>query len=162
MTIAEFNYCVDQYSDGLYRFVLKNIRDEAAAKDIIQDTYEKMWVKHDDITSGKAKSYLFTAAYHTLIDYTRRQKKKADYDEIEEEVTMLSNNTYTDLKENLEWALQQIPEVQRSVILLRDYEGYNYDEIGEITGLSESQVKVYIYRGRLALRKLIGNPQVLV
>jgi RNA polymerase sigma factor (sigma-70 family) len=161
MTIAEFNHCVDQYSDGLYRFILKNIKDEAAAKDIIQDTYEKMWLKHDDISHQKGKSYLFTAAYHTLIDYTRRQKKKADFDEIKE-VEMFTNHSPIDLKENLEWALQQIPEVQRSVILLRDYEGYNYDEIGEITGLSESQVKVYIYRGRLVLRKLIGNPQVLV
>ena len=43
------------------------------------------------------------------------------------------------------------------MILLRDYEGYDYKEIGEITGLSESQVKVYIYRGRVALKEFIGK-----
>jgi RNA polymerase sigma factor (sigma-70 family) len=161
MTVAEFNNCVDKYSDCLYRFILKNIRDDAAAKDIIQDTYEKIWVKHDDITFAKAKSYLFTAAYHTLVDFTRKTKKNADYNELND-LEVSTDFSITDLKENLDWALQRLPDVQRSVILLRDYEGYNYDEIGEITGLNESQVKVYIYRGRLALRKLIGNPQVLV
>lgn len=161
MTIAEFNHCVDQFSDRLYRFILKNIRDEAVAKDIIQDTYEKMWIKHDDITYLKAKSYLFTAAYHTLVDYTRKKKNTTDFTELNE-IEMDKSIAYIDLKENLEWALQQLPDIQRSVILLRDYEGYNYYEIGEITGLNESQVKVYIYRGRLALRKLIGNPQVLI
>jgi RNA polymerase sigma-70 factor (ECF subfamily) len=40
---------------------------------------------------------------------------------------------------------------------LRDYEGYSYEEIGEITGLNESQVKVYIYRARLALKQYIGS-----
>jgi len=162
MTVAEFNHCVDQYSDCLYRFVIKNIRNDAAAADIIQDTYEKIWLKHDNILYDKAKSYLFTAAYHTLIDYTRKMKKLTDFDLMEEQEFSSDNLLIADLKENLEWALQRIPEIQRSVILLRDYEGYSYDEIGEIAGLTENQVKVYIYRGRMALRKLIGNPQVLI
>jgi RNA polymerase sigma-70 factor (ECF subfamily) len=43
------------------------------------------------------------------------------------------------------------------VVLLRDYEGYAYDQIGEITGLTESQVKVYIFRARVSLRNYIGK-----
>ena len=78
----------------------------------------------------------------------------------DEEFSITSH--YSDLKERLDWALQRIPEIQRSVILLRDYEGYNYEEIGEITGLNESQVKVYIYRARMALRKLIGSSEILI
>jgi RNA polymerase sigma-70 factor (ECF subfamily) len=39
--------------------------------------------------------------------------------------------------------------------MLRDYEGYSYDEIGDITGLNESQVKVYIYRARIAMKEYI-------
>lgn len=46
--------------------------------------------------------------------------------------------------------------------MLRDYEGYSYQEIGEITGLSESQVKVYIYRARVFLRKYIGKMEVVI
>jgi len=55
-----------------------------------------------------------------------------------------------------------LPETQRSVIMLRDYEGYSYQEISEITGLTESQVKVYIYRGRLYLKKFIGSPEKVI
>ena len=55
-----------------------------------------------------------------------------------------------------------MPEDQRSVILLRDYEGYSYKEISELTGLSESQVKVYIYRGRLFLKEKIGRVEILI
>lgn len=76
MTVKEFNKCVDDYSDNLYRFVLKNIKDEEKAKDIVQDTFEKFWNKKDDVQQGKEKSYLFTTAYHTLIDVTRREKNK--------------------------------------------------------------------------------------
>ena len=55
-----------------------------------------------------------------------------------------------------------LPEIQRSLILLRDYEGYSYEEIGNITGLNESQVKVYIFRGRLALKNYLVSIENLV
>jgi RNA polymerase sigma-70 factor (ECF subfamily) len=69
---------------------------------------------------------------------------------------------YSDLKEVLDIALQQLPDIQKSVVLLRDYEGYSYKEIGGITGLSETQVKVYIYRARLFLKKYIVSPDLVV
>jgi RNA polymerase sigma-70 factor (ECF subfamily) len=75
MTIAEFNTCVDLYADGLYRFILKNVKDEDKARDIVQDTYEKLWLKVSDLESTNAKSYMFTAAYRTMIDSIRRDKK---------------------------------------------------------------------------------------
>jgi len=51
--------------------------------------------------------------------------------------------------------MEKLPEIQRSVLMLRDYEGYAYKEIGEITGLNESQVKVYIYRARVFLKNYL-------
>jgi RNA polymerase sigma factor (sigma-70 family) len=161
MTVAEYNHSVNEYADRLYRFVLKNLREEDIARDVVQDTYEKLWVKHEQVSYSKVRSYLFTAAYHTLIDYTRKKKNLV---EIEQLSHMESEGIkgHFDLKSTLNRVLDQLPEIQRTVILLRDYEGYNYEEIGEITGLSESQVKVYIYRGRLALLKLIGTPEVLI
>ncbi len=161
MTIAEYNYSVGEYADRLYRFVLKNIRDESTAQDIIQDTFEKLWVKHEFVSFSKVRSYLFTTAYHTLIDYTRKSRTFIDVESMENAFSETSMSPF-DLKENLDAVLEKIPEMQRAVILLRDYEGYSYGEIGEITGLSESQVKIYIYRGRLALRKLIGSPEILL
>ena len=68
MTIEEFNRCVDLHADNLYRFILKNVKDVHKAKDIVQDTYEKLWIRVDDVPSTNAKSYMFTAAYRTMID----------------------------------------------------------------------------------------------
>ena len=78
MTVKEFNKCVDDYSDNLYRFILKNARDEEKAKDVVQDTFEKFWIKKEEVQPGKEKSYLFTTAYHTFIDLTRREKKQGN------------------------------------------------------------------------------------
>ncbi len=62
---------------------------------------------------------------------------------------------YSDLKEILNHAITRLPEDQKAVILLRDYEGYSYKEIAGITSLTESQVKVYIYRARVFLKNYI-------
>lgn len=161
MTAEQYNQCVDSYSDSLYRFVLKNIRDEEKAKDIIQDSFEKLWIKLETVTGEKAKSYLFSTAYHTLIDALRKEKRYTSYDEVIA-MNLSHNNQYTDLNQILHEAIKNLPEIQRSVILLRDYEGYSYEEIGEITSLTESQVKVYIFRGRTFLKNYIGSLETVI
>jgi RNA polymerase sigma-70 factor (ECF subfamily) len=156
MTTAEYNNCVDLHSDAVYRFILKNIKDVDKAKDIVQDSFEKMWIKLKDISGEKAKSYLFTAAYHTMIDSIRKNKNISSYEDIDYSM-QADSKEYLGLKYILNDAIKKLPDVQRSVILLRDYEGYSYEEIGKITELSESQVKVYIYRARVFLKEHIGS-----
>jgi RNA polymerase sigma-70 factor (ECF subfamily) len=161
MTAEEYNHCVDKYADGLYRFILQNIRDAGKAEDIVQDSFEKLWIKVREVKYSKSKSYLFTTAYHTMIDLIRREKRTEDLGSRSEE-QWAHNTHYSDLQEILHRALDRLTEIQRTVILLRDYEGYSYAEIGEITGLSESQVKVYIYRGRIALKQYLGSLQAVI
>jgi len=156
MTAAEYNSCVSNYSDRVYRFILKNIGDEERARDIVQDSFFKMWEKSGEISSEKAKSYLFTTAYHTMIDDIRRFRRTTGLDEaVSDRLTV--SNAYNDLQQVLNLALAKLPEIQKAVITLRDYEGYSYEEIGKITGLNESQVKVYIYRARVSLKEYIGS-----
>ncbi|MFI5220730.1 MAG: RNA polymerase sigma factor [Bacteroidia bacterium] len=161
MTAIEYNKCVDEYADGVYRFVLKNVRDKEKARDIVQDTFEKLWLKVATVRTEKAKTYLFTIAYHTMIDAIRKEKYQDDFEQVKEE-NYSTHNTFNDLKAILNRALTRLSGIQRSVILLRDYEGYSYDEIGEITGLNESQVKVYIYRARIILKEYIGKLDTVV
>jgi len=158
MTVEEYNKSVDLYSDGIYRFALKMLKDQEKAKDIVQDTYEKLWVKHREVSYEKVKSYLFTTTYHTSIDGLRKENKKTEY-EIPE---TSSEEQYSDIHEVLNKAVEQLPEIQKSVILLRDYEGYSYEEIGEITGLNESQVKVYIFRARLFLKNYLVSIENII
>lgn len=158
MTVKEYNQAVDLYSDGIYRFILKNLRDADRSRDIVQDTFEKLWIKISDVSGNKVKSYLFSTAYHTMIDVIRKESKQKDFEEVRQE-RLSHDEQYSDLGEILTRAIELLPEKQKSVIMLRDYEGYSYQEISQITGLTESQVKVYIYRGRLFLKNYIGNPE---
>jgi RNA polymerase sigma-70 factor (ECF subfamily) len=161
MNLIEYNKSVEQHADGMFRFILKNIKDEDKARDIVQDSFEKLWRNVENVNFQKVKSYLFTTAYHTVIDLIRREKRKEDFEKVDVREYSHSNQ-YTDLKEILDWALDQLSEIQRSVILLRDYEGYSYQEIAKITDLNESQVKVYIYRARKHLKKYLGSIESLV
>lgn len=156
MTVQEYNKCVDQFSDNVYRFILKNMKDEDKAKDIVQSTFEKLWIKADGVSFEKAKSYIFSTAYHTMIDSIRKNKRMEGIEEAD--ITEPSyRDEYKGINEILEAGLKKLPQIQRSVVLLRDYEGYTYEEIGKITDLNESQVKVYIYRARKALKDYIGS-----
>lgn len=161
MTVAEYNKSVEDHSDGVYRFILKNIKNDDKARDVVQDTYEKLWLKVDEVSAEKVKSYLFTAAYHTMIDMIRKEKRVTGY-EAEKHDKPSHTEHYTGLSQILEEAVAKLPADQRSVIMLRDYEGYSYEEIAGITGLTESQVKVYIFRGRMFLKSYIGSIEAVI
>ncbi len=161
MTSKEYNQSVQNFSDRIFRFILSNIKDKDLAKDIVQDTFEKLWLKLQTVEFEKVKSYLFTTAYHTLVDIVRRQKHVTGL-ESKNINNMKYESGYSDLQEVLHKAIDKLPEDQRSVLLLRDYEGYTYDEIAQITGLSESQVKVYIYRARKFLKEFVVKMEYVV
>lgn len=154
MTRKEYNECVKLHADSVYRFILKNIRDVEKARDIVQESFTKVWYKSEDIDFTKSKSYLFTTAYNTMIDLIRKDEKMVRLEDHHQRHDV-ARNDFNDLKEVLDEALKQLPEIQRTLILLRDYEGYAYAEIGEITNLSEAQVKVYIFRARTTLKQYI-------
>lgn len=141
--------------------MLKHVRDVEQARDLVQEAFAKMWVKISDVDGAKAKSYLFSTGYHTMIDQIRRAKKQGNFDEVDQK-SLSHSDQYSDLNELLHQALETLPEVQKSVVLLRDYEGYSYAEIGEICNLSEAQVKVYIFRARKALKDYIGSVENIV
>ena len=156
MTDQDFNNCVDNYSDGVYRFIVKNIGHEADAQDIVQTAFEKLWINRNKVEAEKVKSYLFTVAYNQMIDHIRKDKKDVTTDNFDEVNKQTTYQTNAELKQILLRAINELNPTQKSLVLLKDYEGYNYAEIGEIMGLSESQVKVYLHRARLILKgKLI-------
>lgn len=161
MTVNDYNSCVELNADAVYRFILKNIRDKEKARDLVQDSFEKLWINVHQVSAEKAKSYLFTTAYHKMIDQTRIDKRNAGWDEGHAQ-SLSHSEQYSDAMEKLNQGVAKLPADQRSVVMLRDYEGYSYKEISEITGLSEPQVKVYIYRARVFLKEYIGSIEVLV
>lgn len=161
MTVKEYNRSVEEFSDSVYRFIRANLRDEDRANDIVQDSYEMLWRKISEIEYPVAKSWLFTTAYRRMIDIIRKENRITHIDESTENDFLFEQQS-CDLNEILHSALARLPENQKALILLRDYEGYSYREIGEITGLSEAQVKINIYRGRMALKNFIRKIEMVI
>jgi RNA polymerase sigma factor (sigma-70 family) len=159
MNIQEYNQAVDQFADGLYRFALKSINDCDMAHDFVQDAFEKLWIKLETVEN--AKSYLFTTVYHAIVDHSRKELRTRVYAE-QVDRNPITELQAIDLHEILNKGLNEMSEIQRNVVLLRDYEGYSYQEIGEITGLSEQQVKVYIFRARKFLKEYIGTIEAVI
>ncbi len=89
-----------------------------------------------------------------MIDIIRKESRMTRIEESDYH-DFLSETQYSDLNEILHLALDRLPEHQRSLVLLRDYEGYSYREISEISGMTEAQVKINLYRGRVAPRNFI-------
>jgi RNA polymerase sigma factor (sigma-70 family) len=151
MTEKEYNLCIDNFTDSAFRFLVKNIKDSDAAKDILQDTFTKLWEKREDVDFLKAKSYIFTSAYHTMINNIKYNSLKFNIPQTQ----TITSNSYNDINEVLNEALEQLPQIQKASILLRDYEGYSYNEIGDILNLSQEQVKINIFRARVKLKEYI-------
>ena len=155
MTDKAYNDCVDNYADGVYRFIVKNIRHTEDAQDIVQSAFEKLWVNRAQVLPEKAKSYLFTVAYHQMIDHIRKSNKMPLSDEASIPHQPI-NQAQTELKELLMRAVNELNPTQKSLVLLKDYEGYSYQEIAEIMNLSDSQVKVYLHRARIILKNKLS------
>jgi RNA polymerase sigma-70 factor (ECF subfamily) len=158
MTEFEYNQCVNQYADNVYRFIVKNLRHEEDARDIVQSAFEKMWRNREAVEAVKSKSFLFTVAYNQMIDHIRKSKKIQLKDEFNEDGRSQQQRN-SNLKKTLMEALNRLNETQKSLVMLKDYEGYSYEEIGQIMDLTESQVKVYLHRARLALRNYLVSPE---
>lgn len=156
MTIQEYNNCVKLYSDGVFRFVLKNIANRADAQDIVQNSFEKLWRKYEGVQYEKAKSYLYSIAHNDMIDQIRKRKFVQSYQNVPERAGG-EFAKQLESKDIMEQSLASLSPVQRSLVLLRDYEGYNYEEIAQLTELSLSQVKVYLFRARKKMQTAINQ-----
>jgi len=154
MTEKEYNDCVSLYADNVYRFIVKNLRHEEDARDVVQTAFEKLWRNREDVDPAKCKSYLFTVAYNQMIDHLRKIKRVYLKEDFREETRVIDHQV-NNARSVLQQALARLSETQRSLVMLKDYEGYSYAEIGEIMNLSESQVKVYLHRARLQLKEYI-------
>ena len=145
MDRSQFNQCVEQYADRLFRFAFASLRNREQAEDVVQESFARVWEKAKTVDFAKAKSYLFTTAHHAMIDEAKTQAAP-----------------YPDVNDILHKALTTLPEAQRNALLLRDYEGYSYQEIGDITGMTEAQVKVNIFRARTALKNKLKSIDNLI
>jgi RNA polymerase sigma-70 factor (ECF subfamily) len=158
MTEKEYNQCVNDYADNVFRFIVKNLKHQEDARDVVQTAFEKLWRTREQVEPAKSKSYLFTIAYNQMIDHIRKHKRITLKEDFTDSTNTVHQSNDKDTKKILHEALNRLNSIQKSLVMLKDYEGYSYEEIGTIMSLSESQVKVYLHRARLILRNYLVNP----
>ncbi len=158
MTVKEYNQSVELYADRVYRFIVKNMKNSDNAQDVVQNAFEIMWKNYENVQFEKCRSYLFTVAYHNMIDQFRKHKPETDMSD-EHEQMQGNSYQYSGVKDAVDQGLKKLPQIQQTVLMLRDYEGYSYEEIGKITELTESQVKVYIFRARTAMKNFLMSTE---
>jgi RNA polymerase sigma-70 factor (ECF subfamily) len=118
MTEREYNECVNLYADNVYRFILKNLRTEEDAKDIVQSSFEKLWKNKETVENAKSKSFLFTVAYNQMIDHIRKNKRINLRDDFNENIKVgyQQHSTITGLNSS-----QVKVYLHRARLTLRDY-----------------------------------------
>ncbi|MBR1835634.1 MAG: RNA polymerase sigma factor [Bacteroidales bacterium] len=155
MNAKEYNKIVEQHSDSLFRFALRYTADEEDSNDAVQESFVALWEHRDEVSPAGAKGWLMRVLYRLLVDRHRRVKR---LDGLEERVEEGYNPHHQyELHDQLQQMLKQLPDIQRTLLLLRDLEGYSYKEMAEMTGLSEQQVMTYLYRARVKARKYLSN-----
>ena len=159
MNTKSYNKAVNDYSDRLFGFILKNLnKDVETARDIVQNCFEALWNKKADVSSDKAKSYLFQVAHNQIVDVYRKGGRMLYVEEYHENAISDTPKT-NDHKEIMHKVLAELSTLQRSMILLKDYEGYTYAEIAKIIDVTEGQVKINLFRARKKLKEIISSNQ---
>lgn len=158
MTTREYNDCVRRYGDDLYRFALRYAGETMAAEDAVQDTFVLLWEQHQEVNADKVKGWLIRILYRRLIDEHRHEtvKMRNEKEEMWKEESWRQHEGF-ELHDALQQALNQLPEQQRILLLMRDLEGYDYAEMASQTGISVDQVGVYLFRARKTMKKLMED-----
>jgi RNA polymerase sigma-70 factor, ECF subfamily len=171
--LEAFNQLVVLYQDYLFAITVRVVRDRDAAADAVQEAFFSVYRNLDRFRGDSFRSWLTRIALNAATDVLRyRKRRPADpYPEWEDDAWQppadeADNPERQALRRNagriLSQALGRITADQRAAIVLYDVEGYDYQEIAELTGVSLGTVKSRIHRGRLALRDLLADDMELL
>ena len=155
MNRREYNIAVEKHASNLYGYVFGFLRNSEDTQDIVQDVFERLWKNRKKVEVEKCKAWMFRTGHNALINFAIRKNRTVYNTEMIPELSDVDNRFET--QEIIDLALSLLPPLQKSIVLLRDLKGYTYIEISEILDISESQVKVYLYRARKKIKKQLSD-----
>jgi RNA polymerase sigma-70 factor (ECF subfamily) len=171
---AAFEELVDRYEDKIFRLAFRFVRNETEAKEIVQDTFLLVWRKLDTF-KGDAQfgSWLYRVATNAALMRLRAQRRHPEVSTEELPIDYLDNYGQLpaagenwakrpddelqsdELRRRIQKAVDELPEIYRTVFLIRDVEGLSTEETAEVLEISIPTVKTRLHRARLALRDAI-------
>ncbi len=162
MTAEEFKTRLMPVKNKLFRFALSLLMNRQEAEDAVQEVYLKMWNMRKDL--GKYKSteaLMMTITKNHCLDRIKTKKNKATSLDIKthdlNSESPLERTEQSDMVNKIKQIIQYLPEQQKTIVHLRDIEGYEFEEVMEITGFDLNYVRVNLSRGRKKIRETIKN-----
>lgn len=153
MTEKEYNVCVEEYSDRVFAYLVKNMQDSDSAKDVLQDSFVSLWNNREKVEKEKSKSFLFTVAHNLMMNTFNYNKLRQQPIILEE----LMENRDFENKDFINYLTNLLTPIMKECLLLRDLEGFAYREIAQMMNITEENVKVNIFRARVKTRQYIMN-----
>ncbi len=161
MENISFRTTVLPLSDRLFRLALRITMNRAEAEDVVQDTLLKVWEQRNEWEQiDSLEAFALTICRNRALDVKKRAgRNNTSLDKIDS-VQPSIFNLQSSIEEREQLSLvrkfmDELPEVQRSIMLLRDIEGKTYQEIAQTLDISETQVKVYLHRARTKIKERI-------
>jgi RNA polymerase sigma-70 factor (ECF subfamily) len=153
------------FSHKLFSFVLKIVKDDDEAEDIVQEVFVKIWESRARLDDYKLlNSYIFTIAYNNSIDLIRKRINSSKYlahlensSVIQDNTTFISELEYDELSSQVEKLIARLPERQQHVYLLHREKGLSYSEIAEQLGISKNTVENHMVKALKYLRQNMDN-----
>jgi len=157
LTAKDFKMIYEAHFDDLRRYLIFRSGDQDLSEDIAQNVFLKVWIKKIEIDSGNIKSLLFKMATDEFISHIRKKKVEKEYTESIDFKLIREPDNNDDLLEKkvlFQKALNQLPEKQKTALLMNKMQGLTYKEIAEILNLSQKAIEKRI---GLALKALKQN-----
>ncbi len=159
--VASFSCIHHELYPMLYHYLLKIFKDEDISQDILQDLFIKLWERRATIgLIVNIKVYFFKSARSLAFNYLKCRKNQSvaltddmDFDiEFSQEEILVNKENSAEINRMLTTALNTLPKRQKEMIFLRYFDGWDYDEIAEVTGIKYQSVVNNVHRGILQLR----------
>lgn len=148
----------EEYAKDIYRYLYSLSRNHHITEEIVQETFYRAYIHLEELTDERIKPWLFRVAHNAFVDYKRKEKREVVKENSFFEGYQKEGNIEKRVadKESIEEVLQEIdllPDQQKQALLLTVLCEFTYKEIAEILSISESYVRLLIFRGRSTLRQ---------
>lgn len=159
MTQREFITQILPLKDKIYRFALSRMYDRAAAEDVVQEVYVKLWQQRERLAKVEnQEAWCIRCTRNLIIDFARARRPKSSLEVVKDiESGQMSDDgaLHADLMLQVRAVLEKLPERQREIFRLRDLVGYSNQEIEEILDMNTTDVRVNLCRARKKVRQLL-------
>lgn len=168
--IRRFKKLCGQHQHRVYTFAYYYLGNREDAEDVTQEVLIRLWESGQQVEGERLPAWITRVTRNACLDALRKRKSFRTLGSAEDNEEMLARVSsadpdpeelaeVADLRQHLDQALALLPELQRSIIILREIQGMDYEEISAALALPLNTMKVYLYRGRQRLRQHLQESQ---